>query len=63
MSDELAYNGYMMKENDMGWAKVQFERKQINRVLVRCKNVKHEPKPKTVEGRDRRKLERVYEFA
>lgn len=47
----------------MGWAKVQFERKQVNRVLVRCKNTKHEPKPKNLIERDRRKLERTYEFA
>lgn len=47
----------------MGWAKIQFERKQVNKVLVRCKNGKHTSRPKNLIDRDRRKLERTYELA
>lgn len=38
----------------MTWAKINFERKQVNRVLVRCKNGKHDDKRKRILEREER---------
>jgi hypothetical protein len=39
------------------WARVQFDRKQLNKVLVRCKNGEHTTKKQRVVKRDRRRLD------
>jgi hypothetical protein len=41
----------------MSWARIQFERKQVNRVLVRCKNTKHNSQKARVQKKDERKLQ------
>lgn len=38
------------------WARVQWERKQVNKVLVRCKNQRHTAHKQRVQKRDERKL-------
>lgn len=40
----------------MSWARIQFERKQVNRVLVRCKNSKHVHQKARTLRKDERKL-------
>lgn len=39
----------------MSWARIQFERKQINKVLRRCKNSSH-GKTQRAAARDERRL-------
>lgn len=39
------------------WARVQFERKQINATLVRCKNSVHAKRKVRVQKRDDRRLQ------
>ncbi len=41
----------------MSWARINFERKQVNRVLTRCKNSRHESNKRRVKDRDQKKLQ------
>jgi len=41
----------------MSWARINFERKQVNKVLTRCKNSKHESHKKRVKDRDQKRLQ------
>ena len=47
----------------MTWAKIQFEKKMVNRVLSRCKNTRHVSKKTRVQEKDRRRLEDNRAFA
>ena len=40
----------------MSYARIKFERKQVNQVLRRCKNTKHSDKRKQVEKLSPRQL-------
>lgn len=39
------------------WARIQYERKQINKVLVRCKNGAHRASKIRAQKRDEKRLE------
>lgn len=41
----------------MSWARIQFERKQVNGVLVRCKNSRHDSQKARAQKKDERKLQ------
>lgn len=40
----------------MSYARINFERKQVNKVLTRCKNGKHSDKRKQAEKLNQRQL-------
>lgn len=39
------------------WARIQYERKQINKVLVRCKNGVHQKNRRRLMERDEKRLQ------
>lgn len=39
------------------WARIQHERKQLNKVLVRCKNSVHQKNRRRVMKRDEKRLQ------
>ncbi len=43
----------------MTYAKIAFERKQVNKVLVRCKNSRHADRKQRVMRRDERRLKEI----
>ena len=46
-------------ENQMpSWARVQYEKKQLNKVLVRCKNSVHKSKKTKTLRKDEKRLSR-----
>ena len=41
----------------MSYARIQFEKKKVNRVLQRCKNSRHEDGKKRAARKDEKKLQ------